>query len=749
MRWRHWLAIACVVALVLTLSTGFPQSARAASIGSCAVTLTPHLVAPGSQTDFQVSITNDDANNNVQWLQILRPSEDFTIVSVSAPDTSWSAEVSSEQVILTDDGLSPGDTLELTLRAQAANTESPAASWSVFASGNLDGSDSTWCENDAATEISNGQPLLISSVSVAAVTAHTATINWTTNRPANSQIDYGPTSSYDSTVTSDSFVTNHSLMITGLAASKAYHFRVMGETTGGSTAQSGDNTFITSVEPPVSSGGGISPGGNVPGVAIKPVPTEKVPPAITLSTSLARPFKQVPRITGRATDNEAVAKVEYSVDGGQNWVPADVVTAENSRRSAASFAFTPVLNEDGNYRIVARATDTSGNQASTQVATLVIDRLPPQMGPIVISYGPEILTPSPDGNFSLVAGSDYRFTTSMVGGPTKVVIEARTTNQGNVVDKTFTLEQAPDTGLWNGLFSFSTGGMYQLVAQSVDGAGNTTSRHIMTVVASAAGRVAERGSHKMLAGAQLTLYYREPSTRSWRVWDGAPYGQANPQHTKADGSYSLMLPAGTFYVRVQAPLHGAFVSDIFTVDRATPLTSLIALNKIPYLSLWRFKLHLPDIVWRSQPLPVTADRFRSDSTSTSVGATVPNFTLPTTAGGQLKAFQLTGKPTLITALATWSPSSQSQLGALAELQSNKDINITPVFSQERNQLVATYIKTAGYSLTGIIDTDGVLVPTLHINAVPQHFFVDRTGTIKKILNGVYTKEQLRDELGSL
>lgn len=81
----------------------------------------------------------------------------------------------------------------------------------------------------------------ISAVQSSNVTSSAATITWTTNAPADSQVEYGPTTAYGSSTAVDpAQVTAHSAGLTNLAASTLYHYRVK---SGG--AVSGDNTFTT------------------------------------------------------------------------------------------------------------------------------------------------------------------------------------------------------------------------------------------------------------------------------------------------------------------------------------------------------------------------------------------------------------------------------------------------------------------------------------------------------------------------
>ena len=70
-------------------------------------------------------------------------------------------------------------------------------------------------------------PPVISSVLVANITETSATITWTTDEPATSQVEYGLTTSYGMTTTlEEELVTSHSVSLSGLDASTMYQFRV-------------------------------------------------------------------------------------------------------------------------------------------------------------------------------------------------------------------------------------------------------------------------------------------------------------------------------------------------------------------------------------------------------------------------------------------------------------------------------------------------------------------------------------------
>jgi hypothetical protein len=92
----------------------------------------------------------------------------------------------------------------------------------------------------------DGTPPLISFVSASSVSGTAATIAWTTNEPASSQVEYGPTTAYgSSTVLDASLVTSHSQALAGLTPDTLYHYRLKSRDAAGNLAVSADYTFAT------------------------------------------------------------------------------------------------------------------------------------------------------------------------------------------------------------------------------------------------------------------------------------------------------------------------------------------------------------------------------------------------------------------------------------------------------------------------------------------------------------------------
>jgi hypothetical protein len=97
------------------------------------------------------------------------------------------------------------------------------------------------------------QPPVISNLGSINITSNSATITWLTDEPADSQVEYGLTTSYGNLSLLDSnLVSNHSVTLSGLTANTTYHYRVGSKDAAGNLALSGDYSFTTaSSGPPV------------------------------------------------------------------------------------------------------------------------------------------------------------------------------------------------------------------------------------------------------------------------------------------------------------------------------------------------------------------------------------------------------------------------------------------------------------------------------------------------------------------
>lgn len=86
---------------------------------------------------------------------------------------------------------------------------------------------------------------VVSNIAVS-LTENSATITWQTNKPADSQIEYGLDSNYGFFSNLDATPkTSHSITITGLLSSTAYHYRILSADASGFIQPSSDQFFTT------------------------------------------------------------------------------------------------------------------------------------------------------------------------------------------------------------------------------------------------------------------------------------------------------------------------------------------------------------------------------------------------------------------------------------------------------------------------------------------------------------------------
>ncbi|NWG13124.1 MAG: fibronectin type III domain-containing protein [Acidobacteria bacterium] len=176
-------------------------------------------------------------------------------------------------------------------------------------------------------------PPTISNVSAGSITQTSAAITWTTNEAADSQVEYGTTTSYGSSTTLDSTrVTAHSQALSGLTAGTLYHYRVRSSDAAGNLAVSTDYTFTTA------SGSDTTP----------PVISAVSASGITPSSAAIRWI----------TNEPADTQVEYGTTAAYGWstsLNGAATTTHNQTLSGLSASTT--------YHYRVRSRDTAGNLA--------------------------------------------------------------------------------------------------------------------------------------------------------------------------------------------------------------------------------------------------------------------------------------------------------------------------------------------------------------------------------------------------
>ncbi len=722
-----------VVFLIISLLLSQTSIVNAV-ISSCSASVSPTSVNTSIETRLTFTVENT-SSQSIVWVKISRPSTNFTITSWAS---TWSGSFTASEITFTGGSISASSSTSFNVDATSGSTDTASENWTVQVSDD-GGASSTTCSGSLGTAISGAgadtTAPTISDIVVSDVTDSSVKITWTTNESSDSVIDYGKTSDYGSTKSDSSSVTSHSISIDGLSANTTYHYNVKSKDSAGNTGESGNNTFATAksgTTGTTQTGTTTTTTTATPEPTPKPTPApDKIAPVISLDMDFDKPFKETPKITGKVTDRDSggvgggVSSVEYSIDDGKNWLPVDNI--KNPGAKSTSFDFTPPIFEDGNYKVKVRTKDLSGNLGYSGVKILVVDRLPPQVGGVLFSLGPQILAPNKDGTIYMLVGLDQKITLSAVGGPIEVNILAD--------EKLINLAKNLDNGLWSGVLNFEKPGVYQLLVKSVDGANNKTEKNLNTVVVLDAG-VIKDGKDNVIQDAKVSLYYFEATAGQFVLWDGLSFGQTNPQKTDSEGKYKLLIPSGKYYLQISASGFKTLKTNIFTTDQTVPLNTSFTLKPFQGIQIGPFRFGWPgqqESVEVRLALPTLPEPISISLT----GKEMPFF--PATN-------DLKGKPTVVTFLSIWSPQTFEQLPILNELSGNKEVNTLAIMSQDTVSKVNIFKKIGGYKVPIVADPDGILVAPLAILNIPTHVFLDRKGIIKKVKVGVLNKEELLDNL---
>ena len=91
----------------------------------------------------------------------------------------------------------------------------------------------------------------ISGVAASNITTTSAMVNWNTNEPADTQVEYGLTTSYGlkTTTLNSSLVTAHVTSLAGPTANTTYYYRVRSKDSANNLAVGIDGTFSTAPSP--------------------------------------------------------------------------------------------------------------------------------------------------------------------------------------------------------------------------------------------------------------------------------------------------------------------------------------------------------------------------------------------------------------------------------------------------------------------------------------------------------------------
>ncbi len=310
--WSTNVAANSVVDYGTTANYGSSTPANSAMVTSHQVAVTG--LTPGTLYHFRVRST--DASNS----------------SISSADMTFSTAARGGVKIGTAPGISFQDS---GLSASTSYTYNVSA---FDAAGNTSAQSAG---ASATTQAVSGGPV-ISGVSVGGITTSSATVTWTTDVAATSQVEYGTTTAYGNLTTlNSSLVTSHTTLLVSLATNTLFHYRVHSKNSSGVESIGGDFAFQTSSV------------------------VDTTPPTISITAPTnGATVSGTMSVSANASDNVGVASVQFTLDGSNL---GSALTA-----SPYQVAWDTTTATNGAHVLGAAARDAAGNVGNAVPVTVTV-----------------------------------------------------------------------------------------------------------------------------------------------------------------------------------------------------------------------------------------------------------------------------------------------------------------------------------------------------------------------------------------
>ena len=247
---------------------------------------------------------------------------------------------------------------------------------------------------------------------------------------------------------------------------------------------------------------------------------------------------------GEATDNlSGIEFVEYSLEDNSGmktpWYKG-IVTSGYLKNKATYQIKHPLLNEDGEYKVHARAVDTSGNVSEPLVLSLSLDKTAPRVGGFFFEKNNINLIPDEQASIVIYQNSFFKFNVSLEEDTGNATIRIGT--------KEYELKKDVKTNLWSANVSVNSDNREKLFITAEDKSLNKVKdKEIGSVLASKRGTITRQNENKesfSVVGASINVLKLNEETNQYNDFIFAD--NSSSVLSNESGEYDLILPAGDY-----------------------------------------------------------------------------------------------------------------------------------------------------------------------------------------------------------
>jgi peroxiredoxin len=135
----------------------------------------------------------------------------------------------------------------------------------------------------------------------------------------------------------------------------------------------------------------------------------------------------------------------------------------------------------------------------------------------------------------------------------------------------------------------------------------------------------------------------------------------------------------------------------------------------------------------------------------AVGHLAPNWSEATSTGTKLSMDSLRGKPVYLNFFATWCPPCNQEapdVNALQKQFAARGLQVVGIDELEDAKKAAQFVRKYALVYPAVVD-NGTLQSAYNVNGLPVHVFIDRSGVIRKIVQGEMSKKQIAAAIQSI
>lgn len=442
-----------------------------------------------------------------------------------------------------------------------------------------------------------------------------------------------------------------------------------------------------------------------------------------------------------------IEKMQYSLENaltkGSSWRD---ITFDPTKDSIFNIDLFEL--ESGTYNLQIRIEKADGSFDYADPCEFIVD--PSAVDPECLIFGANEFVL----NSQASPVSDYGIISFVKDQPQTFYLEAKCATTAAVIDidnsRTYPLEYDYDLKLWTGELVFDKTGLHRLRGFVGSPNGEYT-REINSVYVTEEAMITDLQTDEPITEATITVFEKDVDTEEFVKWKSESYGISNPFSPDGNGNYSVILPKGEFYLRIESKGYRTATSLITTIEDHSVVTGKVELA--PTGNLWERFVSLVSRNNRSNNFELTVEKLPKLE-FLKVGSTVPPINVHDENGNEIELIKYISdledkKPTILMVYTNWNTLSEEQLVHFTNLSEKYDeYRFIPITTMEPENRDLTYIERGRYDIV-FYEPEDSFYDNYFIISLPHFFVLDEEQVLKGVIVGPYSQDELEQRITNL